>query len=290
MNDQTENVANSAQFEYWNAKAATNWTENQLALDRLLSVLTERLFELANIQPGEAIIDVGCGTGASSLAAADAAGPGGKVLGIDLSREMLRLAQARADAKGGMAHLSFEIADAQVHPFAPGAYDVLQSRFGVMFFEDPVAAFANLMGALRPGGRLCCVCWGPLADNPWFKVPRDAAVKVLGPPEPVPPRAPGPLAFAEVDYVSDILKQAGFADVDIGKEDTSLRPAATLAEATDYAVNLGPATRIITQFDASAEAIEAIANEVEKGLSPYYTDDEPKVPAVVNFLHARRPG
>ena len=133
------------------------------------------------------------------------------MLGIDLSHPMLGLARARAQADG-VANLALEIADGQSHAFEPGAVDLLQSRFGVMFFENPMAAFANLLTALRPGGRLGFVCWGGLADNPWFYIPRTAAIRHLGEPEAMPPRAPGPMAFADAGYVTEILSGAGFQE------------------------------------------------------------------------------
>lgn len=290
MTETPKAVANSAQSEYWNAKAGDAWTQNQAIMDRLLSGPGRRLFEHAAIKAGERVLDIGCGTGATVLAAADAVGPEGGVLGIDLSHAMLDLARSRAKQHAGTAELMFEIADAQSHQFAAGRHDLLLSRFGVMFFEDPTAAFANLLTALRPGGRLCFVCWAPMAENPWFFIPRDAAIKFLGAPEAAPPRAPGPLAFADTDYVTEILTGAGFRDISVLSETVDLTPISDLIEAADYALNMGPASRIIENHDPSPETLAAIGAEIESRLSVYYDGtDEARVPSSLHFVQARRP-
>jgi len=285
MTEQPSSGKNSGQFEYWNSANGEKWAANQAALDRHLGALTDRLFHHAAIQPGERIIDIGCGTGATALRAAAATGTGGAVLGIDLSNPMLGRARERAEEQG-VSNLTLEIADAQSHVFEQGAFDLLQSRFGVMFFENPTAAFANLRTALRPGGRLCFVCWSALADNPWFSIPRNAAVRHLGEPEPTPPRAPGPTAFAETDYVAEILQGAGFQDLQITTETCELIGAASVAETAAFATNVGPASRLIKLHNPPAEIVTAIREEIERELSPYGGPDGVKVPARLNFVRA----
>ncbi|MDA1101366.1 MAG: methyltransferase domain-containing protein [Proteobacteria bacterium] len=289
MTEQPDTGKNSGQFEFWNSASGEKWVANQVALDRHLSALTDRLFHYNAIQPGERIIDIGCGTGTTALRAAAATGPDGAVLGIDLSHPMLGLARRRAETQGGVTNLTLEIADAQSHAFEPGAFDLLQSRFGVMFFEDPTAAFANLRTALRPGGRLCFVCWGALADNPWFSIPRAAAIRHLGEPEAEPPRAPGPMAFAETDYVAGILNGAGFKDIDIKAETCDLIGASNIAETAAFALNVGPASRLIRLHDPAPAIIAAIRTDIEQALAPYDGAGGIKVPARLNFVRARQP-
>ena len=293
MTEQSDKIANDAQAKYWNTKAGDTWTQNQAVMDRFLSVVGRRLFEHAGIKSGERVLDIGCGTGATVLAAMDAVGPGGMVMGIDLSHAMLNLARDRAvthrPENGSEAELRLEIADAQTKSFPAGDFDLLHSRFGVMFFEDPTAAFANLLTALRPEGRLCFVCWRGPGENPWFSIPRNAAIKFLGEPEATPPRTPGPMAFADTDYVKEILSGAGFQGITISSETVDLIPKPDLGEAADHALNIGPAQRILALHDPSPETVAAIRAEIESQLSPYYDTDEAKVPANLHFVHARRP-
>jgi len=286
MTEQAATGKNSGQFEFWNSASGDKWVANQEALDKHLSALTDRLFQHTAIQPGERIIDIGCGTGATALRAAAATGPDGAVLGIDLSHPMLGLARSRAQAQGA-ANLTLEIADAQSHTFETDAVDLLQSRFGVMFFENPTAAFANLRTALRPGGRLGFVCWGSLTDNPWFYIPRTAAIRHLGEPEATPPRAPGPMAFAETSYVTEILSGAGFQDIEIETETCDLIGASSLSDTAAFALNVGPASRLIKQNDPSPATIAAISAEIEAELAPYHGANGVRVPARLNFVQAR---
>lgn len=288
MSEQAATGKNSGQFEFWNSANGEKWVANQVALDRQLSSLTDRLFHHTAIRLGERIIDIGCGTGATALRASAATGPDGAVLGIDLSKPMLDLARTRAKAQGGGANLTLEFADAQIHAFEAGAFDLLQSRFGVMFFENPTAAFANLLTALRPGGRLCFVCWGALADNPWFAIPRAAAIRHLGEPEAMPPRAPGPMAFAETDYVAGLLTAAGFQDVEIKTETCDLIGASNIAETAAFALYVGPASRLIKLYDPAPDTIAAIKTEIEQELMPYDGAGGIKVPARLNFVQGRR--
>jgi SAM-dependent methyltransferase len=199
--------ANAEQAAYWTARSE-QWVTHQAALDARLAPVGEQLLTRAAPRPGERVVDVGCGTGATTLAVAEKVGTRGSVLAVDISEPMLAIARRRSTERGH-GHVRFLHGDAQSHDFEPKAYDLVLSRFGVMFFSDPVAAFANLMSALRPGGRLAFVCWAPLEDNPWFKEPLAAGIRWLGPPEPQPPRAPGPLALAETGYIEEILRDAG---------------------------------------------------------------------------------
>src|SRR5207237_8246846 len=163
---------------------------------------------------GERVLDVGCGPGATALRLAAAVGPSGHVTGVDIAEPMLGLLRRRV-AERAIANLTPLLADAQTHAFAPASFDLLTSRFGVMFFADHLAAFRNLGGALRPGGRLCMAVWAGIADNVHWQIPFEIAVKHVGPPRPQPPHAPGPMALGDPDYVREVLNGAGFAEIAI---------------------------------------------------------------------------
>lgn len=259
---------NAAQIEYWNSQSCVGWLTEQERLDALLAPLTEAALALAAPRLGERAVDVGCGAGATVLALARAVGPEGRVLGLDVAERLVARARERI-AEAGFAHASVELADAALRPFAPEA-DLLFSRFGVMFFADPVAAFANLRRALRPGGRMAFVAWRPLAENPWFRLPVEAARGHLPPSTDPPPEpgAPGPFAFDDPARVRGILDRAGWRGVEIAPHDPTMRlaPPGGAAEAARGAAAVGPLARALAgageeqrrrAVDAVAEALRA---------------------------------
>jgi SAM-dependent methyltransferase len=192
------------------------WAEVRKPLERQLAPLGQRALEALAPRPGEAVLDIGCGGGETALELARAVAPHGTVLGIDLSGAVL--AFARRAAKG-CERVRFVQADAQVYPFEPASFDAAFSRFGVMFFADPAAAFINIRRCLRPNGRLAFVCWRALEENLLDILPLTAASAHL-PPQPAhDPDAPGPFAFANPDRVRRILKGAGFEEIEITAHD-----------------------------------------------------------------------
>jgi SAM-dependent methyltransferase len=221
------------------------------------------------IGAGERVLDVGCGCGETSLALARRVGATGSVLGVDISTVMLERARARA---AGVANVRFLAADAQTHGFAPASFDVVFSRFGVMFFKDPRAAFSNLAQALAPGGRLGFHCWKSLAENPWMTVPLFAALQHVPPPTPPPPDAPGPFAFADAERVRGILADAGLAEIDFeSRNDTMGVGAGSLDEAADFALQMGPASIAIRE--ATPETVAKVRASVREALAPYQTPE-----------------
>lgn len=203
-------MANADQVAQWEGGEGEHFAAWQDRYDSLYAPITERLLAAAAVRPGERVLDVGCGCGPSTLPAAAAAAPG-EVVGVDLSGPMLAEAARRAEA-AGLANVRLLKADAQVHPFPAGSFDVVLSRFGIMYFDDPPAAFANLAGALRPGGRLAACCFQDPLRNRWVTVPARAVVPHLGrPPAEHPDR--GPFSLRDPDAVAALLGGAGFADV-----------------------------------------------------------------------------
>jgi SAM-dependent methyltransferase len=281
-------AANPDQAEFWNSAQGEKWVAHQADFDQRLGPLGEALINRAVIRRGERVIDVGCGTGATTLELADQVGPEGAVLAVDLSAPMLALARRRS-ADRGQRNVRFLRADAQSHRFEQAAHDLLISRFGVMFFNDPVAAFANLGSALRPGGRLGFVCWAALERNPWFALPLAVGERLLGPPEPQPPRAPGPLAFSESGYVGEILAAAGFADVVIETVATQLPGAPTAEAEAAFACLAGPLARLIRTREPDAATRRAIVAEVTERFRPFQSEAGVRIPATLHYVQARRP-
>ncbi len=256
---------NAQQADYWNHVAGQTWVALQARLDRLFAPLTEVAIEHAAPRPGERAIDIGCGCGATVLELARRVGPGGHVLGVDISAPMLAVARERA-AEAGLAQATLTRADMATHAFAPGDFDLAFSRFGVMFFDDPPAAFANLRRALKPSGRLVFACFRAPAENLWVTVPF-AATKHLLPPTPPPgPEEPGQFAFADPDRVRRILTAAGFHDIELARHDPAMRMAGPggAAEAAAFSIQLGPAAR------ALIGAPEALRTAVREALEAEY--------------------
>ena len=171
--------ANAAEELFWNAETGQAWVELQEPLDTTFNTITQRLYTLLAAAPGERVLDVGCGSGTTTMALARSVGASGTVIGLDISRPLLARAEARTH-EAGLHTIRYMLADAQTHGFARDSFDVVASRFGVMFFADPVAAFANLRSGMRAGGRLACACWAAVTRNPWFHLAREAAAIVNG--------------------------------------------------------------------------------------------------------------
>jgi SAM-dependent methyltransferase len=212
-------IANHDQADHWNSEEASHWVTHQAAYDRMLAPFTDMLLGAAKLRPGDQVLDVGCGCGATACAAARAVAPG-RVLGVDLSEPMLT--RGRASATAGLANVGFERADAQVQPFGESCFDAVISRFGIMFFADPVAAFANLRRATRPGGRVAFVCWQDLTANEWLLVPGAAIAQHVPLPDLGGPGAPGMFAFADPGRIRAVLVEAGWHHIDIEPMRTSL--------------------------------------------------------------------
>jgi len=279
---------NAEQMRYWNEVAGPRWVQFQERLDHELAA-ADLALERAAPAPGEAVLDVGCGCGTSSLAIARRVGPRGRVLGIDISRPMLARARARAAAEGA-AQLELLEADAQTAALEPAAFDLLFSRFGVMFFADPAAAFANLRRALRPGARLLFVCWQRLADNPWVLAPLEAIAKHVPLPPPPPPGAPGPFAFADAERVRALLERAGFAGVAIEDVRFALGlGGGGLDDAVEFSLEIGPASAALREAGASDDLRARAAAAVREALARYERPEGVRVPAAAWIVTARNP-
>ena len=273
-------MANANQRDYWTSPSGDKWADMANRIDAAHAEVTQALVERAGIRPGAHVLDVGCGAGTSVrrfLAA------GAQVTGLDLAPRLI--AHARASLPEG-AQADFIEADAQDHPFEPGQYDVIASQFGVMFFDDPVAAFANLRRATKPAGRLCFVAWAAAEENPWFHLPKEAAVAELGDVE-TDPNAPSPTAFRDIPRVEAILRDAGWQDVAGTASDVAVTPPGTLADAADQATRLGLAARIIRARDADEAARARIVARIEAALAPFHADGAVRVPGRFNFFSAR---
>jgi SAM-dependent methyltransferase len=272
---------------YWNEVAGPRWVGRAGAQEARNVEVAALLLDEARPQPGERVLDIGCGTGATAIPFAAAVGAGGSVTGLDISAPML--AQARTNiAAAGAANIALVEADAQVHRFAPDSFDLLISRFGVMFFADPTAAFTNLAGGLRAGGRLCMAVWAGMADNVHWQIPFDIAVRHLGKPAPADPREPGPMAFRDPAYLRTILERAGFAAIDIAPRPFRIAGKDAASEA-EHAAMFGPTWRLMEEKQAPETARRAIVGEIAAAVAPYMTAQGLRLPGTVLIAKATRP-
>jgi SAM-dependent methyltransferase len=212
-------VANREMVELWNGPVSEAWVLMPERYDGMLDPLGRLALDAAALRPGDRVLDVGCGSGQLSLQAADRVAPDGRVLGVDVSAPLVALARRRA---AGREHVRFLECDAQEADVAHDAHDVVVSRFGVMFFDDPVTAFANLRAAVAPGGRLAFVCWQSALRNEWVMTAMSALLPHVGLPELPEAGAPGPFAFDDPEHVRSVVEQAGWCDIAIEGVETTL--------------------------------------------------------------------
>ncbi|MGH7187854.1 MAG: class I SAM-dependent methyltransferase [Acetobacteraceae bacterium] len=275
---------NAAQVEYWNQIAGPKWVGLAGAIDRRIARIHELLLAAADLRPGQSVLDVGCGPGTTTLASAERVGSAGRVLGVDISVPMLQEARRRI-AELGLPNVAVIEADAEIHPLTSLGFDRVLSRFGVMFFADPVAAFRNLHRTLRTDGRLAFVCWARLADNPHWRVPIEIAEHALGRPAIGPERAPGPLALSDVTYLRGILERAGFARVAIATESVSLI-GGTPEEEASLAFRMGPAARFIEERAPEEPVRDAIRQAIAEAFRPFAAAGGTLLPAAVHVATA----
>jgi SAM-dependent methyltransferase len=274
--------ANAAQIDYWNAKAGEVWSRFQDDLDRQLSPLgLEGIRRLAP-RPGERILDIGCGCGQTTMTLAERVGAAGAIVGADISRPMLEVARARPVPPGAAAP-QFREADAQTADLGAASFDGAFSRFGVMFFADPAAAFANIRAALKPAGRLAFVCWRPFAENPWMAVPMAAAQPYLDPGPPPDPTAPGPFAFADAGRVRGILQAAGFKSIAIDPFDASIG-GGDLDLTVSLTLRVGPLSRLLLE---QRDRVPAVTDAIRKVVEPYATPNGVFMPSAVWMVRAQ---
>jgi SAM-dependent methyltransferase len=259
-------VTNEAQARYWNGDEAGHWLAYEDRYERMLAPFTGHVLTSAAIGRADWVVDIGCGTGSTTRAAGRTTE--GEALGVDLSAAMLRRAARRAREEG-LANVRFEHGDAQVHRFTPGAWDVAVSRFGVMFFADPAAAFANVGRSLRAGGRLVFVCWQNVTDNEWILVPGAAAARHVALPPPGDPAAPGPFSLGERDRVAAVLRDAAFTDVAIEPVAEPLWLGPDVADALGFITSTGIWTRMLR--DADPPTLARVSEAVQVALEPYVT-------------------
>lgn len=272
------------QAALWNGRAGRAWIDGQATLDRMFSSFEELLADTVRATSARRVLDVGCGTGSTTLAAARAAGAQGDCLGIDISEPMVAVARERAAQQGSTAR--FIAADVQTRAFEPARFDLVISRFGVMFFNAPVAAFANLRRAASADARLQAIAWRSAAENPYMTAAERAAAPLL-PNLPVrAPGAPGQFAFADRHRVASILQKSGWGEIDIQPIDVSCAyPAKDLV---GYFTRLGVVGQVLEDADEATR--RQVIGTVRAAFDPFVHGDEVRFAAACWKIDAKAPG
>jgi SAM-dependent methyltransferase len=254
-----------SQHEYWNSKVGEEWARQADLMDRMLQPMTQPAFDLLELKPGERVLDIGCGAGATTLAAARYIGDG-QAVGVDISKPLLELARERANTWGANAH--FVEADVSAAPLRDAPFDAAFSRFGVMFFDDPSAAFAKIRAALKPGGRIVFICWRSFKENGWTFAPLAALRDMLKAPiQAADPDAPGPFQLQDPDKIKSTLARAGWRDVSIAPwdGDVLVSGGGDRHAAAAFLMKIGPCARAIAdQHLDAAEAERKLSDFLQK--------------------------
>ncbi|GJL87277.1 MAG: methyltransferase [Minwuia thermotolerans] len=274
---------NADQIEYWNGPSSQKWVRNQQRMDRTLGAFSRHVIDVADVSPGESVLDIGCGCGSTSMELGARVGGSGRVVGVDVSRPMLEVAKSVATD----LPVEFVEADASSHDLDRDAFDLLFSRFGVMFFADPDRAFAHIGGSVRSGGRVAFACWRPLSENPWMLVPVLVAKEFVELPARPGPEEPGPFSFANPERVSRILSSGGFTDIRIEPYDHAMVMGNTVEEAIQTAMEVGPVGSVASEADAQTQ--QALNQAMAEKLSTFATPEGVRLGAAIWCVTATKP-
>jgi SAM-dependent methyltransferase len=260
---------NAVQAKRWNGEDGERWARHKAPHDAMLALITKQTLEAIGFTAGQRVLDLGCGSGTTTFGIARLVGPSGSVTGVDISDILLAPALAQAAAEPDLP-VTFEKADVETHAFAPESFDVAFSRFGLMFFANPAAAFANVRSAMAPGGRLAFLCWRAVRENTWASTTiRIARNHIELPPGPGP-EDPGPYSFRDPARIRRILTEGGWSDLSIEPIDSEAYMGAELEESVANFLTMGPiANQVIT---ASAAKREAIADDLRQAVAELVTE------------------
>ena len=255
----THKIVNDEQFEFWNEGIGKKWVEEDDSMNERLSILTKELFLRSNINRNDKILDIGCGGGQTTFEASEMAGENGYVIGADISKILLDLAKSKyANTK----NLEFKYCDVQNYEFRENSFNKVISRFGVMFFENPIEAFKNIYNSIQEGGSLNFVCWTNVMENEFFTDPTNIIIKHINKEFPEITRAPGPLAFSEADYVKEILASSKFKNVKVEKVYSSISTNDSAKKDGDLLLKLGLGGRLLADANLSKKELSVIRDEM----------------------------
>jgi SAM-dependent methyltransferase len=274
---------NSEQAEFWSTQAGHKWVAQQANMDRLLAPVLDLVLQHADLRADFNVLDIGCGAGTSTRQAGDLVGPAGHATGLDISQTLLAQAALETSAQ----NVSWLLADAQTHAFQKDAFDAVISRFGVMFFADTTAAFANIARAVKSGGHITMAAWAAAPDNPWFMVPAAAARNTLGTMPKTDRTAPGPFAFENSVRITPMLEAAGLQNITCTMHQLALTHHGSAQQAADLCCLIGPADNAIRHFEATPDQQRALRDDIADRFSAFETAHGLDIPASIHLYQAQ---
>ena len=278
-------IINNEQYDYCNSGIGQKWVKEDNALNERFAILTKEFFARANINKNEKVLDIGCGGGITSFEASKLVGKDGYVLGADISEILLDLAKKNYS---NIENLEFKYCDVQNYKFKKNIFSKVISRFGVMFFENPIVAFKNIYNSIQDGGSLHFVCWTNVLENEFFTAAANIIIKHLNKEFPQVTRAPGPFAFSEKKYVKQILNASGFKNIKVDKIYTSISTYDDSKKDGELLFNIGLAGRLLAEENLSEEELSKIKNKIIEMAQKRQIDGKINYKACLNFVSATK--
>ena len=276
-------IINHEQSEYWNQKYGHKWVDNDNSMNERLTILTKTLFLKINIQEGDKVLDIGCGGGQTSYEASKLVGENGYVLGADISDLLLNLAKSKYSK---IKNLDFKNCDAQNFDFEKKSFNKVISRFGVMFFKNPIDAFQNVNKSIKDGGSLNFVCWTDMMENEFHTAATNIILKHTNKEYPKLTRDPGPFAFNDSEYIKDILNHSEFKNIKVEKIYTSMSTQDAVEKDAELLLNLGMGARLLAEENLSDEKLSIIKSEIEQMCEKRQSDGEITYKTCLNYVSA----
>ena len=281
----THKMANEEQFELWNEGIGKKWVEEDDSMNERLSILTKELFLRLNISRGDKVLDIGCGGGQTSFEASEIVGENGYVVGADISKILLDLAKSKyANTK----NLEFKLCDVQNYEFRENSFNKVISRFGVMFFENPIEAFKNIYNAIQEGGSLNFVCWTNVMENEFFTDPTNIIIRHLNKDFPEITRSPGPLAFSEEKYINEILSNSGFKNIKVEKVYSLITTNDSPEKNGELLLNIGSGGRLLADANLSKKELSVIRDEMVEISQKRQKNGKITYKACLNYVSATK--
>ena len=281
----THKIVNDEQFEFWNEGIGQWWVDEDESMNERLSILTEELFLKSNIKKDDKVLDIGCGGGQTTFEVSEMVGENGYVLGADISKILLDLAKSKyASTK----NLEFKYCDVQNYKFRENSFNKVISRFGVMFFENPIEAFKNIYDSLQEGGSLNFVCWTNVMENEFFTDPTNIIIRHLNKDFPEITRSPGPLAFSEEKYINEILSNSGFKNIKVEKVYSLITTNDSPEKNGELLLNIGLGGRLLADANLSKKELSVIRDEMVEISQKRQKNGKITYKACLNYVSATK--